>query len=110
MSFFIPAAYAQAAPAGEASPVPTLIMFGILFLIMYFMMIRPQRKRQKEHQNLITELQKGDEVITSAGILGKVVKVNENYMTLSVNDSTELTFQKVAVHAVLPKGTIKSID
>ncbi len=110
MSFFIPAAYAQAAPAGEASPIPTLIMFGVLFLIMYFMMIRPQRKRQKDHQNLMGELKKGDEVVTSSGILGKVVKVNENYMTLSVNGGTELMFQKFAIHAVLPKGTIKSID
>lgn len=110
MSFFIPSAMAQtqAAPA-EANPMVTLIMFGGLFLFMYLFIIRPQRKRQKEHSALVGGLNKGDEVVMSSGMLGKIVKVDENYLVLETGNNIELKFQKVAVHAVLPKGTIKSI-
>lgn len=111
MSFFISSAMAQtqtAAPQG--SPMITLLMFGGMFLFMYLLIIRPQRKRQKEHQNLVAALAKGDEVIMTSGMLGKIVKVDDNYVVLETGSSIELKFQKVAVHAVLPKGTIKSID
>jgi preprotein translocase subunit YajC len=112
MSFFISSALAQApaAPAPQGSPMITLLMFGGMFLFMYLLIIRPQRKRQKEHQNLVAALAKGDEVIMTSGMLGKVVKVDENYVVLETGNNIELKFQKVAVHAVLPKGTIKSID
>jgi preprotein translocase subunit YajC len=73
------------------------------------MIIRPQRKRQKEHQSIIDNVAKGDEVVTNGGILGKVLKVDENYMVIEVSDKVELKLQKVALHAVLPKGTIKAI-
>ncbi|MBU3070466.1 preprotein translocase subunit YajC [Aestuariicella sp. G3-2] len=110
MSFFIPAAMAQAqAPAPQGNPMITLVMFGGLFIFMYFFMIRPQRKRQKEHQDLVSGLSKGDEVVMNSGMLGKITKVDENYMILETGNSVELKFQKSAVHAVLPKGTIKSI-
>lgn len=110
MSFFIPAAMAQAqAPAAQGNPMITLVMFGGLFVFMYFVMIRPQRKRQKEHQELVTSLSKGDEVVMNSGMLGKIIKVDENYLVLETGNNVELKFQKVAVHAVLPKGTIKSI-
>lgn len=110
MSFFIPAAMAQAqAPAAQGNPMITLVMFGGLFVFMYFVMIRPQRKRQKEHQELVTSLSKGDEVVMNSGMLGKIIKVDENYLILETGNNVELKFQKVAVHAVLPKGTIKSI-
>lgn len=110
MSFFIPAAMAQAqAPAAQGNPMITLVMFGGLFVFMYFVMIRPQRKRQKEHQELVTSLSKGDEVVMNSGMLGKIIKVDENYLILETGNNVELKFQKAAVHAVLPKGTIKSI-
>jgi preprotein translocase subunit YajC len=110
MSFFIPAAMAQTQSApSEANPMITLLMFGGLFLFMYLFIIRPQRKRQKEHTELVGGLNKGDEVVLSSGMLGKIVKVDENYIVLETGNNIELKFQKVAVHAVLPKGTIKSI-
>ena len=112
MSFFISSALAQQAPAAaqQASPWSFWIMMGLMFLFMYLFIIRPQRKRQKEHQNLVSALAKGDEVIMTSGMLGKVVMVDENYVVLETGNNIELKFQKVAVHAVLPKGTIKSID
>ncbi|MYM62191.1 preprotein translocase subunit YajC [Pseudomaricurvus sp. HS19] len=110
MEFFIPAAMAQAEAQGpQGNPMITLIMFGGLFVFMYFFMIRPQRKRQKEHQELVGNLGKGDEVVMNSGLLGKVLKVDENYLVIETGTNVELKFQKVAVHAVLPKGTIKSI-
>ena len=112
MSFFVASAMAQtqAAPAPQGNPMITLLMFGGMFLFMYLLIIRPQRKRQKEHQNLVSALAKGDEVIMTSGMLGKIIKVDENYVVLETGNNVELKFQKVAVHAVLPKGTIKSID
>ncbi|HEY8384715.1 MAG TPA: preprotein translocase subunit YajC [Porticoccaceae bacterium] len=101
--------FAQAAPAPEANPLVTLLMFAGLFVFMYFLIIRPQRKRHKEHQQLVAGLAKGDEVVMTSGILGKIVKLEGDYIELEVNDNVNLKFQKVAVHAVLPKGTIKSI-
>jgi preprotein translocase subunit YajC len=110
MSFFIPAAMAQAqAPAAQGNPMITLVMFGGLFVFMYFVMIRPQRKRQKEHQELVTSLNKGDEVVMNSGMLGKIIKVDDNYIIIETGNNVELKFQKSSVHAVLPKGTIKSI-
>src|SRR5690606_31852819 len=109
MSFFIASAMAQtqAAPASQGNPMITLFMFCGMFLFMYLLIIRPQRKRQKEHQNLVSALAKGDEVIMTSGMLGKIIKVDENYVVLETGNNVELKFQKVAVHAVLPKGTIK---
>lgn len=110
MSFFIPAAVAQeAAPAPQSNPIVTLLMFAGLFAFMWFFIIRPQRKRQKEHQELVGALKKGDEVVMTSGMLGRIEKVDENYIVLEVADNMSLKFQKVAVHAVLPKGTIKGI-
>jgi preprotein translocase subunit YajC len=112
MSFFVSSAVAQtttqASPAGF-DPVMLIMMVG-MFAFMYFFIIRPQRKRQKEHQDLVSALAKGDEVVMTSGMLGKVVKVEENYVVIETGNNIELKFQKVAVHAVLPKGTIKSID
>lgn len=112
MSFLIPEAAAQAtdaAPTGGGDPLSMIIIFGGFFLFMYFFMIRPQRKRQKEHKALVDSLAKGDEVVLNSGMLGKVTQVDDNYVTVDAGTNVELKFQKVAVHAVLPKGTIKSI-
>jgi len=110
MSLFIASAYAQAAGA----PAPGGEMFQIVFLVglfalFYFIAIRPQRKRQKEHQQMVAALSKGDEVVTSSGILGKVSSLDDNYMVLNVANNVDLKFQRIHVHAVLPKGTLKSI-
>ncbi|BBB27546.1 preprotein translocase subunit YajC [Amphritea japonica] len=111
MSFFISPAYAEAA-AGPGGMDPS--MFNLIFLvgfglIFYMFMWRPQAKRAKEHKALLGGLTKGDEVITAGGLIGKVVRLNDDYIVLSVNDTTELTFQKTHVSAALPKGTIKEI-
>ena len=112
MSFFISSAFAQADAAAPqaANPIVSIVMFAGLFGFMYFFIIRPQRKRQKEHQGLVSALAKGDEVVMTSGMLGRVMKLDENYIVLETGNGIELKFQKVAVHAVLPKGTIKSIE
>ncbi|MGK2913792.1 MAG: preprotein translocase subunit YajC [Porticoccaceae bacterium] len=110
MSFSLPSALAaDPATPGQPNPMITVLMFGGLFLFMYLLVIRPQRKRQKEHQTLVTNLAKGDEVVTTSGILGKIAKIDGDYLVLEVSDKMELKFQRSAVHAVLPKGTIKAI-
>lgn len=110
MSFFVSSAMAQTGAAPQGNPLVTVLMFGGLFVFMYLFIIRPQRKRQKEHTNLVSSLSKGDEVVMTSGMLGKIIKVDDNYVVLETSNNIELKFQKIAVHAVLPKGTIKSID
>ena len=113
MSFLIPAAYADAAaPAAAAGPAGTGFewVFLIGFLVIFYLMIwRPQAKRAKEHKNLLGGLQKGDEVVTSGGIIGKVTKVTDDFVVVEISDNVELKFQKQAIAATLPKGTLKSI-
>lgn len=109
MSFFISAAHAQAQGANPQDQWFSMGFLVLLFAVFYFIAIRPQRKRQKEHAEMVGNIQKGDEVVTSSGILGKVVRIEDDYVLLKVADNVELKFQKVAVHAVLPKGTLKSI-
>ncbi|MFB9887086.1 preprotein translocase subunit YajC [Balneatrix alpica] len=109
MNWLIAPAYAEtaAAPAGaEAFNLIFLVGFALIF---YFFLWRPQAKRQKDHKSLIEGLAKGDEVVTSGGILGRVVKVTDDYLVLAVSDEVELKIQKVYVAAALPKGTIKNI-
>ena len=108
LDFLIPAAQAQQQVPNEPNPMFSLLMFAGLFVLMYFMLIRPQRKRQKEHLQLIGGLAKGDEVVLTSGLIGKVTNLTDDYLTIDTG-TVELRFQRVAVHAVLPKGTIKSI-
>ena len=110
MSFLIPAAFADA--AAPAGPVGSGFewVFLVGFLVIFYLMIwRPQAKRAKEHKNLLGTLQKGDEVVTSGGIAGKVAKVSDDFVVLEVSDTVELKIQKVAIAASLPKGTLKAI-
>lgn len=101
---------ATAAPAAQQpSPIGTLLMFGGLFVFMYLLIIRPQRKRQKDHQTLVDSLNKGDEVVMTSGLLGKITKVDDAYISVQAADKVELKYQRSAVHAVLPKGTIKAV-
>ena len=98
-----------AAVPGQPSPWQLPIMLGIFVLIFWLMVWRPQSKRAKEHRNLLADLSKGDEVVTSAGIAGKVAKVTDDYVQVEVSANVVLTFQKQAISAILPKGTIKAI-
>lgn len=111
MSFLINDAIAAVGttPAGQTDGTFSLIMIAAIFVLFYFMLIRPQNKRAKEHRELINKLKKGDEVITSGGMLAKVVSIDEQYIKVAVNDNVEVTLQRGAVSAVLPKGTLKSV-
>jgi preprotein translocase subunit YajC len=80
----------------------------LMFVVLYFVMIRPQMKRQKEHKAMIAAIAKGDEVVTTGGLLGKIIKVGDSFMTLEVAAGVELQVQRSAVVQVLPKGTVKS--
>ena len=111
MSFLIPAAFADAA-APAAGPAGTGFewIFLVGFLVIFYMMIwRPQAKRAKEQKNLLSSLQKGDEVVTTGGIAGKITKVADDFVVLEVSDTVEMKFQKGAIAATLPKGTLKAI-
>ncbi len=105
-------AFAQTAPAaGQSSGsfmslLPTLIIFILIF---YFLLIRPQSKRAKDHRKLIEGLGKDDEVVTTGGLAGRIVEMDENFITLKISKDTEATFQKNAIAVVLPKGTLKSL-
>ncbi len=106
---FISTAYAQTAGAAAQEPNSLLSMLPLLavFAVMYFIMIRPQMKRQKEAKAMIEALTKGDEVVTTGGVLGTVTKVGESFLTVEVAKGVELQVQRGAVSQVLPKGTIK---
>jgi preprotein translocase subunit YajC len=102
-------AYAQTAPAaGGGMDMISLVMFGGLFALMYFMMIRPQAKRAKEHRAMLAALQKGDEVVTAGGALGKVTKVGDNYVSVEIAPNVEIQVQKPSITTLLPKGTLKN--
>jgi preprotein translocase subunit YajC len=112
MSFLIPAAYADAAAPAAAGPAGTGFewIFLVGFLVIFYLMIwRPQAKRAKEQKNLLGSLQKGDEVVTTGGIAGKITKVADDFVVLEVSDTIEMKFQKGAIAATLPKGTLKAI-
>lgn len=107
MNLLFPTAYAQ--EPGQPSVTYNLILFGGMIVLFYFILWRPQSKRAKEHKELIGGISKGDEVMTSGGLLGKVVRVDEDYLALEVADGVELKLQKSSIAAALPKGTIKQI-
>lgn len=113
LDFFIAPAYADvpaAAAANGGSPFSLVLMFVVFFVFFYFVMWRPQSKRAKEHRNLVSSLAKGDEVITSGGMLGKINKITEQYVALIIHNSTEIVVQKSAIVNALPKGTLKSLE
>lgn len=100
-------------PVAQAAPAPgmgmsTLLFPIILIAIMYFMMIRPQMKRQKEHKAMLEKIARGDEVLTSGGIAGVVTEIGDNFVTIEVADNVRIRVQKGAIGNVLPKGTLKS--
>lgn len=102
-------AFAQAAaPAQQGMDLLSLLPLILIFVLFWFLMIRPQMKRAKEHKSLLEALQKGDEVVTAGGALGRVTKVGENFVNLEIAENVEILVQKQAVQLVLPKGTMKS--
>ena len=113
MNFLISDAWAEAPAAAGApaqgSPFVTLIMLGVLFAAFYFILIRPQAKRAKEHKAMISALAKGDEVVTTGGMLGRVIELSEGYATIEVAEGVQIKVQRSAIQMVLPKGTLKSV-
>ena len=100
---------AYAAGTSAATDIMSFLPLIVIFVLFFFMIIRPQMKQAKEQRNMIAALQKGDEVVTSGGIVGKVTKVTEAFVTVEIAANTEITVQKQAIQTALPKGTIKSI-
>ena len=110
MSLFENTAYAAAAEGAPDAGWINLLFLGGFVLIFYFLLWRPQSKRRKEHQSLMGGLAKGDEVVTSGGIVGQINKVEDDFIKVQVAPNMELRVQKSAVGATLPKGTLKSLD
>ena len=110
MSFFISDAIAaNAAPAQQAGdPAFSIIFMVVIFVIFYFLLIRPQSKRVKEHKKLVESMAKGDEIVTNGGVLGKITHVGDNFLTIEIAKGTEIKIQRDAVASMMPKGTIKS--
>lgn len=112
MGLFISDAIAAATTTAQAPQTEgtfSLVMIAAIFVLFYFMLIRPQNKRAKEHRDMVSQLKKGDEIITSGGILAKVTGIDDNYIKATIAEGIEVSLQKGAVSAVLPKGTLKSI-
>jgi preprotein translocase subunit YajC len=109
MTVLINEAWAQGAGA-PGGGFESMLLIVLMFVVLYFLMIRPQMKRAKEHKAMIEALQKGDEVVTAGGVLGRISKLNENYVTLEVAANVEVQVQRPSVQLVLPKGTLKNIQ
>jgi len=109
MDFLISSAHAQQGGAGGSGMIEFLIMIAIFFAIMYFLIIRPQSKRAKEHRAMVEALSKGDEIVTNGGLLGKVTEVGENFMRVELSDGVVVIVQRQSVSAVMPKGTMKDV-
>jgi preprotein translocase subunit YajC len=106
----ISSAYAQASAPGGDPGFMGLLPIILMFVLLYFLMIRPQMKRAKEARAMVEALQKGDEVITAGGMLGRISKISDSYITLEIAPNTEISIQKAAVQMLLPKGTLKTLQ
>jgi preprotein translocase subunit YajC len=106
----ISSAYAQASAQASDPGFMGLLPIVLMFVLLYFLMIRPQMKRAKESKAMVDSLQKGDEVITAGGVLGKISKISDAYITLEIAPNTEISIQKAAVQTLLPKGTLKTLQ
>ena len=109
MSFFINDAMAQSSGGQQTGTLELILPLLLMFGIFYFLLIRPQQKKAKEHKNLVAALKKGDEIITNGGILAKITDVEETFLTCQIAENVEVKVQSHAVSAVLPKGTIKKL-
>ncbi len=102
-------AYAQAPAAGGDAGLMSFLPIILMFVLLYFLMIRPQMKRAKEQKAMIDALQKGDEVVALGGLIGRIIDINEHYATLEIAPNTEIKIQRPSVQLLLPKGTLKTI-
>jgi preprotein translocase subunit YajC len=102
-------AFAQTAPSGPGGmDILSMLPLILMFVLLYFLLLRPQMRRAKEQKQMIASLQKGDEVVTSGGTLGRVTKISDNYVNVEIAPNVEITVQRPSVQTLLPKGTIKS--
>jgi preprotein translocase subunit YajC len=108
MSLFISDAWAQAAGAPQQGGLMSLLPLVAIFVVFYFLLIRPQQKRAKEHKKMTEALSKGDEVITTGGALGKITAVGDSFVTVEIAQGVEIKVQRSAIQTLMPKGTIKS--
>ena len=106
----ISSAFAQAPSGGGDAGMMNILFIVLMFVIIYFLMIRPQMKRAKEQKAMIEALQKGDEVVTAGGVVGRITKLGEQYLTLEIAPNTEIVVQRSAVSVPLPKGTLKTLQ
>ncbi|WP_395479652.1 preprotein translocase subunit YajC [Candidatus Curculioniphilus buchneri] len=110
MNFFIFDAFATTETSSQGSPYSLMVIFLIFGLIFYFMILRPQKKRTQMHKELIRSLTKGDEVLTTSGFVGRVIKISDtNYISIALNDTNEVVIKRTFVAALLPKGTMKAL-
>ena len=109
MNWFETVALAQDAGAGGSGWISIAMIVGLI-AIFYFLLIRPQSKQRKAHQALVSSLNRGDEIVTASGIIGVITKVSDDYISVRVAKNVELTIQKQAVHASMPKGTVQNLD
>ena len=107
MNLFISDAMAQASGASATPSIMSFLPMIALFVIFYFLLIRPQQKRAKEHKSMVAGLAKGDEVVTMGGVLGKITAVDENFINVEVAKGVDIKVQKASVQAMMPKGTVK---
>jgi len=108
MDWLISSAYAQTAPAQQGSPWMSMLPLVLIFVVFYFLLIRPQTKRAKEHQAMVKSLEAGAEVVTAGGIIGKVTELSDQFLTVEIADGVQVKVQRHTVSQVLPKGTVKS--
>ena len=106
---FISPAYAQAAAAPTSDSLLTFLPMVAIFVVFYFLLIRPQQKKQKETRAMLDSLNKGDEVVTAGGVVGRIAKLNDQYATIEIAPNTEMVVQRGAIAQLLPKGTIKAL-
>jgi preprotein translocase subunit YajC len=108
LDILIPTAAAQAGPTAAPNPMFNFVLMGVVFLAMYLMLFRPQMKRAKEHRQLVSSLAKGDEVLTSGGLAGRITDLGDDFVSVEIAERVIIKVQRGAVTAVLPKGTLKS--
>jgi preprotein translocase subunit YajC len=108
MEFFIQSAWAQASSPTSNGNLASLIPLVVLFIVFYFLLIRPQTKRAKEHKQMVESLAKGDEVVTNGGLLGKITNLGDNFVVLEIAQDIEVKIQRYQIATVMPKGTLKN--
>lgn len=107
MDFFISPAWAQAAGTASGSPLMTVLPLLLIFVVFYFLLIRPQSKRAKEHREMVAKLAAGDEVVTNGGLLGRISEAGEHFVTLQVSPNVAVQVQRFQIAQLVPKGTYK---